>query len=157
MAKNFRKRKAYQLKDRGPKRRGWAISKIRVEAKLRKATKYQGHVYTKRLRQVQVAQTKLLRGPNMAHAQRLERYRNQLVFIRAKAMVAVAWVARKCRDGLKEQVSAYNKRLTEKLINTRKERWRRTKDRRRTRERRSSGKHGGANCQLSIVDPYSEP
>ena len=114
-------------------------------------------MHTKRLRQVQVAQTKLLRGPNMAHAQRLERYKNPVVFIRAKAMVAVAWVARKCRDGLAEQASAYNKRFREKLINTRKERWRRTKDRRRIRERRNSGKHGGANCQLSIGDPYSKP
>ena len=39
IAKNYRKRKAYQLKDRGPKRRGLANSKIRVEAQLRKATK----------------------------------------------------------------------------------------------------------------------
>ena len=113
-------------------------------------------MYTKRLRQVQVAQTKLLRGPNMAHAQRLERYKKQLVFIRAKAKVAVAWVARKCRDGLAEQASAYNKRFREKMIMYEKGTLEEEKRKAKDQGKAEQWKTWWSKLPVEYRDPYSE-
>ena len=81
LAKQSRKWKAYLRKerDRDRRRRARANFHIRVEAKLREAKEKGVQAYTERLAKIQDAQTKLLRVRTVAHAQRLEGYKKQVV------------------------------------------------------------------------------
>ena len=79
LAKHPRKWKVYLQKDRDRQRRARANFQIRVEAKLKEAKKKGVQAYTERLAKSHAAQTKFLRVRTMAHAQRLEGYKKQVV------------------------------------------------------------------------------
>ena len=115
LAKQPRKWKAYQRKQRDRSRRARANSKIRLEAILKAARKQAVQDMRERITKSQTAHKKLLRVQAAVHSQQLEEYKKQVVSERAKAKAAVALAAQKLRDGLAQQMIVFNNRLREKL------------------------------------------
>ena len=115
LAKQPRKWKAYQRKQRDRSRRSRTNSKIRLEAILKAARKQAVQDMRERITKSQTAHKKLLRVQAAVQAQQLEAYKKQVVSERAKAKAAVALAAQKLRDGLAQQLIVFNNRLREKL------------------------------------------
>ena len=113
LAKDSRKWKAYQKKQREWSRTTRANAKCRLDTLLEAATNQAGKIMRKRVIETQAAHTKLLNVQADIHAQELKEYSKCVVMEGAKARAAVAMESRKLSVGLEKQMLAYNNRLRE--------------------------------------------